>query len=140
MPTEPRLEFLYEITATLALDAPIVIGATQHGQRLIVPCTGGTFTGPRLNGTVLPGGGDWHLVRPDGVGELDVRATIQTDDGALIYMQYRGYLTKILDLLPRWSAGEAIPREEHYFAVTPYFETSAPQYAWLQEAVAVGMG
>ena len=88
------LEFLYEISAYL--ESPIAIGENPHGNRQIVPVTGGSFEGPRLKGKVLPGGGDWLLVRPDGVGELDVRATLQTDDGAFIYVTYRGYITKIL--------------------------------------------
>jgi hypothetical protein len=89
---------------------------------------------------VLPGGADWLLVRPDGVGELDVRVTLQTDDGALIYVTYRGYLTRILELFPRWAQGEQIPDDEYYFMITPYFETSAAQYAWLQQVVAIGRG
>ena len=80
------------------------------------------------------------VVRPDGVGELDVRVTVQAEDGALIYVTYRGYLTKVFELIPRWAAGEQIPREEYYFVITPYFETSAAQYAWLQQVVAIGMG
>jgi hypothetical protein len=138
MQNEPRLDFLYTITAELA--APIAIGECPHGNRQIVPVTGGSFEGPHLKGTVLAGGGDWLLVRPDGVGELDVRATLQTDDGALVYVTYRGYLSRIMELIPRWAAGEEIPREEYYFAVTPYFETGAPQYAWLQQTIAIGIG
>lgn len=138
MPNKPELEFLYEILAYL--ESPIAIGECPHGNRQIVPVTGGSFEGPRLKGKVLPGGGDWLLVRPDGVGELDVRATLQTDDGALIYVTYRGYLTKVAELLPQWAAGVQIPHEEYYFVVTPYFETSAAQYAWLQQVVAFGMG
>jgi len=138
MPNEPQLEFLYEISAYL--ESPILIGENPHGNRIIVPVTGGSFEGPRLKGKVLAGGGDWVLVRPDGVGELDVRLSLQTDDGALIYVTYRGYLTKILELIPRWGAGEHIPPEEYYFMCTPYFETSAAQYAWLQQVVAIGRG
>jgi hypothetical protein len=138
MPNEPQLEFLYEISAYLA--PTLAIGENPHGNRQIVPVTGGSFEGPRLKGQVLAGGGDWLLVRPDGVGEIDVRATLQTDDGALIYVTYRGYLTNILELLPRWAAGEPIPHEEYYLMITPYFETSAAQYAWLQQVVAIGMG
>ena len=106
-----------------------------------MPVTGGSFEGPRLKGKVLPAiGAVWLLVRPDGVGELDVRVTVQTEDGALIYVTYRGYLTKVFELIPRWAAGEQIPREEYYFVITPYFETSAAQYAWLQQVVTIGMG
>src|SRR6202165_4857195 len=60
-------------------------GAVPHGTRRTVPITGGDFDGPRLRGSVLPGGSaDWLLLRPDGVLELDLRATLRTDDGALI--------------------------------------------------------
>jgi hypothetical protein len=138
MPNEPQLEFLFEMSAYLA--PPIAIGENPHGNRQILPVAEGSFEGPRLKGKVLPGGGDWALVRPDGVGELDVRINLQTDDGALIYMTYRGYLTKVPELIPRWMAGEQIPHEEYYFVSTPYFETSAAQYSWLQQVVAIGMG
>jgi hypothetical protein len=135
---EPQLEFLYEISASL--DPPIAIGENPHGNRQISPVTEGSFEGPRLKGKVLAGGGEWLLVRPDGMGELDTRVTLQTDDGALIYETFRGYITKIQELSPRWAAGEQIPREEYYFMSTPSFETSAAQYAWLQQVVAIGRG
>jgi hypothetical protein len=138
MSNEPQLEFLYE--ASVSLDPPIAIGENPHGNRQILPMTGGSFEGPRLKGAVLAGGADWQVIRPDGVGDLDTRATFQTDDGALIYVTFRGYCTKIVELLPRWAAGKRIPPEEHYFMITPYFETSAAQYAWLQQVVAIGRG
>src|SRR3990172_12725545 len=69
---EPRFELLCEMTAQL--EPPQMVGQTPQGNRQIFYVQSGTFTGPRLKGDVLPGGGDWFLVRPDGVGELDVRA------------------------------------------------------------------
>jgi hypothetical protein len=87
---EPRLEFLYEIQVDL--EAPQAVGRGPHGVRNIFYVRSGRFQGPRLRGEVLPGGGDWFLVRPDDVGELDVRITLRTDDGALIYVTYRGLL------------------------------------------------
>ncbi len=140
MPNEPQLEFLFDITVYLDLASPPVIGQTPHGYRQIFPITGGSFEGPRLKGKVLPGGGDWFLVRPDGVGELNARATLQTDNGALIYATNRGYLTNIPQWFSRRMAGEQIPHEEYYFVTTPSFETGTPQYAWLQQVVVVGRG
>ena len=99
MQNEPRLKLLYTITAELG--APIAVGENPHGNRQIVPVTGGSFEGPHLKGTVLSGGGDWVVVRPDGVAELDVRQTLQTDDGALVYVTYRGYLSRFLEVVPR---------------------------------------
>jgi hypothetical protein len=138
MATAPELEFLYHVDVELG--PPVAIGNVSHGQRLIVPVTGGKFEGPRLSGKILPGAADWLLIRADGVGELDVRGTLETNDGALIYVTYRGYVTNVPSILPRWSQGEEIPRDEYYFAATPYFETAAPQYNWLQQTIVISTG
>ena len=135
---DPALEFLFEIT--LQIDRPQRIGETGRGNRQIVPVTGGAFEGPRLKGRVLPGGGDWSVVRPDGVAELDVRVTLETEDGALIYASYPGYLTNLPLIGGRWRAGEAVPLDEYDFAVTPRFETAAEQYAWLTRTICIGAG
>ncbi len=137
MSNKPQLEFLFEVSIEIA--PPHAIGENPHGNRQIIPVTGGSFEGPRLKGKILSGG-DWALVRPDGVAELDVRETWQTEDGALLYVTKRGYLTNILALTSRFVAGEQIPHEEYYFVVTQSVETSAAQYAWLQQVVAIGMG
>lgn len=136
--SEPQLEWIGTFDAQLG--EPITVGETAHGTRMIVEVVGGTLVGPNLRATLLPPSADWLLVRRDDVGELDVRVTLQTEDGALLYMTYRGYLTRVFELLPRWAAGEAIPRDEHYFVATPYFETGAEQYDWLQQMVTVGIG
>ena len=75
----------------LALD---VAGAHDAGPRRIIPVTGGAFRGPRLRGRVLGGGGGWRIDRPDGAGELNLRATLETDDGELIYLWSRGVARK----------------------------------------------
>ena len=62
------------------------IGAGPHGTRITFPITGGSFEGDRLRGKVLPGGDDWAVTRSDGILELDLRVTLETDDGALIHM------------------------------------------------------
>jgi len=82
-----ELEPLFEITAEVA--PPIVISDTPEGTRVIVHVTGGKFDGPRMRGTVLASGADWFLIR-DGVGLIDVRLALKTDDGENIYMTYTG--------------------------------------------------
>src|SRR5690349_21071215 len=74
------------MTLQVVVPPPQKLGAVPHGTRVVAPIASGTFEGPRLRGKVLPGGGDWTLLRSDGVLELDLRITLQTDDGALIYM------------------------------------------------------
>ncbi len=121
-----KTEFLFTMTADLA-EAQNV-GATPRGNRRIYYVTGGEFKGPKLKGDVLPGGGDWALVRPDGVVALDVRATLRTDDGELIYTTYRGIIRGALD------------SPEFYFRTAPMYETGSEKYGWLNGIVAVGVG
>jgi uncharacterized protein DUF3237 len=135
---EPRLEFLFRLTAMLG--EPITIGDTLQGTRVVVPVIGGGCEGPHLKADMHGPGADWVVVRSDGVGVLDVRGQLQTADGASIFVHYSGYLSRVGELMPRWAAGENIPRDEYYFISTPYFETSAAQYAWLQNTVTVGIG
>src|SRR3989442_14743064 len=73
------------MTLQVVVEGAQKIGAVPHGTRVTVPISGGRFEGPRLRGRVVPGGGDWTLLRTDGVLELDLRLTLQTEDGALIH-------------------------------------------------------
>ena len=86
---DPRLTQVYRLEATLA--QPLDLGETGQGHRRIVPLTGGTFTGPELNGKLLPGASaDWQIVLPDGTALGDIRYTLETDGGDLLYVQSRG--------------------------------------------------
>ena len=85
-----RSEYLCDMSVDL--ETPQRFGATPHGTRVIVYAKSGQVDGPNIKGKVLPGGGDWLVVRPDSASELDVRGTIQTDDGHLIYMHWRGIM------------------------------------------------
>jgi hypothetical protein len=132
-----QTELLYEI----AMDAEIDdLGMTPLGHRRIVRVTGGTFVGPRLRGTVLPGGGDWLVERADGVRQLDVRITLRTDDGALIYTHYPGLFHTAPGVMDRLLRGETVAPSEYYFRTAPMFETAAEKYAWLNRVLAVGIG
>jgi uncharacterized protein DUF3237 len=103
------------------------IGATPHGTRVTFPITGGFFEGERLRGQVLPGGDDWTLKRSDGVVELDLRVSLETDDGALIHMTFQGI---------RDDGAAAAP----YFRTMRRFETAEPKYSFLNRLLAVGAG
>ena len=103
------------------------IGAGPHGTRVTYPITGGSFEGDRLRGRVLPGGDDWTVKRPDGVVELDLRITLETDDHALIHMTFEG----IRD--------DAAPGAR-YFRTLPRFATADPRYSFLNRLLAVGAG
>jgi len=116
------------------------LGLVPHGTRSIVPVTGGDFEGPRLRGKVLPGGGDWLLLRSDGVLELDLRITLETDDHALIYMTFQGLRHGPPEVFSALGRGETVDPSSYYFRTLPRFETSAEPYAFLNRIVAVGVG
>ena len=103
------------------------IGEGPHGTRVTFPIIGGVFEGDRLRGKVLPGGDDWTVKRPDGVIELDLRITLETDDGALVHMTFDGI---------RDDEAPGAP----YFRTLPRFETAAPKYAFLNRLLSVGRG
>jgi hypothetical protein len=135
---EIRLELLF--TVRFDVSAARSLGATPLGERRIVRITGGSFEGPRLRGTVLPEGGDWMLLRSDGVLQLDVRATLQTDDGALLFMTYRGFRHGPAAVIERLNRGEAVEPSAYYFRTAPFFETADERYAWLNRTVCVATG
>jgi Protein of unknown function (DUF3237) len=120
---------------------PLNIGAVPHGTRRTAPLGGGTFEGPRLRGTVLPGSSaDWLLLRSDGVLEMDLRCTLQTDDGALIAMRSFGLRHGAPDVIAALGRGEAVDPSTYYFRTMPRFETAHPAYSFLNRLITVATG
>jgi hypothetical protein len=116
-------EFLFDLVLEAQMSTNL---ATANGGRLIVPVSGGPFTGPRLKGTIIPPSGDWVVQRPDGSRVLDVRILLQTDDGQKIYMSWRG-----IAYTP--------PRGTLWARIVPMFEAASEKNAWLNNVVAVGV-
>jgi hypothetical protein len=133
-----RLESLLKLDITLA--APQELGESPLGRRRIINITGGTFRGDRLSGKVLPGGADWQVIRSDGVADLDARYTLETADGALIYVHNHGYRHGPADVLKKLAAGEDVDPSLYYMRTTPLFETGDARYAWLNRLICVGTG
>jgi len=121
------------------LQEPLAVGDIPKGNRQILVGEDGEFNGSRLSGKILPGGADWFLVRSDGVGELDVRVTLETDDGALIYMRSEGFLHYPAEIANQVLMGLADPAQ-YYLRERTVFETAAKQYYWLNSIIAVGVG
>jgi uncharacterized protein DUF3237 len=128
------------MTVRIAAAPPQKLGTVPHGTRSIVPVAGGDFEGPRLRGKVLPGGGDWLLLRPDGVLELDLRITLETDDHALIYMKFQGLRHGPAEVIAALGRGERVDPASYYFRTLPAFETSTDKYAFLNRIITVGVG
>lgn len=133
-----KLEPLMEYHADLKPGTDV--GDGPYGRRLIVDVTGGHFEGPRLRGRILPSGGDWLLLRPDGHGRLDVRATFETHDGAFVYLAYYGIIEMTQAVNDALAGQGGTDYGEHHFLTQPRFETGDPRYAWLNAVVAVAEG
>jgi hypothetical protein len=114
----PGVEFAYEAIVTLEAGTPV--GDTPWGRRNRIPITGGTFEGPNIKGTVLPGGMDWQLIRTDGFVEVLADYMMQADDGALIHVINTGLLG------------------QGYSRTTPRFEAPSGPHEWLNQAVFLG--
>ena len=128
------------MTLQVAVVGAQKIGAIPIGTRVIAQVVSGHFEGPRLSGKVLPGGGDWTLLRGDGVLELDLRLTLETDDGALIDMRSFGLRHGPPEAIAALARGERVDPSTYYFRTTPRFETAHPKYAFLNRLLAVSSG
>ena len=133
-----RLQALFK--ADIELAPAQELGAGPLGRRRIIAIAGGRFFGERLSGRVLPGGADWQVIRSDGVAELDARYTLETADGALVYVRNHGYRHGPADILKRLAAGENVDPAHYYMRTTPLFETGDERYAWLNRIVCVASG
>ncbi len=127
---EPKLEYVMSYNATLA--PPEVIGPIPEGIRVNFYVTDGLFAGPKIRGKIRPVGGDWLTIRKDGIGILDVRATAETDDGALIYIAYTGTLDVGPDGYKNFAEGK-IP-EFIKLTVSSRMHTANPKYEWVNRA------
>jgi hypothetical protein len=123
-----ELKSCHLFTLTIQLQPTIELGDTPAGHRRIFVVSGGDLMGDRIRGVIMPViGSDLLLVRADGSAQQDVRLLLQTDDGALVLMTYRGV---------RHSQGQ----DHYYLRTAPFFETSSPKYGWINKIVSVGVG
>ena len=118
---------------------PVQIVPTPTGTRMVYVLRKGTCEGERLRGEFLPGGGDWLLLGPDAVARIDVRVTLRTDDGELIYVTNSGVISMSPEAVERLGQGETVRWDQMYSRSTPRFETSSEKYAWLGSIVAVSI-
>jgi hypothetical protein len=114
-----------------------IIGSVPEGIRVNVEIAGGEVAGPKVFGKLTSRGGDWITVRRDGILMIDVRATIETRDGALIYLTYTG----ISDLGENgYDQFATAARQSTSLRMCPRFHTSNPNYTWLNRLHCFGIG
>lgn len=140
MTTAPTLRFAFEVHADVAPPERVRHGADTELDFIAV--IGGTVVGPRLNGTILPSGGDWTTTRvsaPETTIELDARYLIRADDGTVIDVVNRGFFVADHATNDALLAGEQVPPDRYYFRTQPVFRTEGPAHSWLTHTVFVGV-
>jgi hypothetical protein len=136
---QPQIRHVYHLEATLG--EPLDVGEVTGGRRRVIPLTGGQFTGPEIRGLLLSGtSADWQLVLPDGTSIGDIRYTLQTDNGALLYVRARAIRHGDADVLARLARGEEVDAGEYVFRAAAQIETSASDLAWLNKGVFISVG
>jgi hypothetical protein len=140
---EPSFEFAFAVTLRLKKPRLDLGRLPVGGRRLGVQIESGHFEGPRLRGTVVPGGGEWPHVRDDDVFCFDARYHLRTDDGTIILLHNRGYRHATPEVMERlWALrpGDTVDPSEYYFRATPTFEVAPGPHDWLARHVFVGLG
>lgn len=129
------LEYICSFTATLR---PEVIGPLAEGLRVNYHFTGGEVDGPKLRGKFRPGGADFVTMRRDGVGVLDIRGTIETHDGAVIYVIGSGLTYTSEDAYER-AMKKDLPASVPLRAAL-HLATVHPGYLWVNRLQFVEIG
>ncbi len=127
-------------TINAELDALMNLGGTPYGERRFIAILGGTVSGPKLNGRILPGGADWQIVRRDGVADIQARYVIETDSGARIMVDSKGLRHGPPEVLERLARGDTVDPAHYYFRTAMRFETADPAIDWLNRILAVARG
>ena len=135
----PSLEHLCDLAVTIS--APVEVGQTPAGLRRMIPITGGTVTGPRVNGKVLVGGADFQLILGGGTqAHLDARYVIELDDGCRVFVHNTALRVASLENSQRIMNGQPVNPDEVYFRCQPKLEATTAEWAWLSESQFIGVG
>jgi hypothetical protein len=136
---DPKLTLVYRLEASLG--EPLELGATAQGKRRVAPLTGGSFAGPEISGTLVPGASaDWQTILPDGTTLGDIRYTLRTQSGALLYVQSRSVRHGPPEVLARLGRGEDVNPSEYIFRTATQITTGADSLDWLNKGVFIGVG
>ena len=131
------IEFEYLCNLSVDVGEIVTMGAGPLGERRIIAILGGTFEGPQMRGTVLPGGNDWQIVRADGVLDLDARYALKDERGGMVRVVSQGYRHGPPEVLASLARGETVDASKYFFRTVLRFETGAPELAWLNKTIAV---
>lgn len=134
----PSLTYAFTVSATLA--APVEVGDVDTARKRFIAITGGTVSGPALNGEVLPGGGDWQAIMSGGLTSIEARYFLKATDGTVIEVTNPGVRTASPEVIEKLAKGEAVDPSAYYFRTTPRFSVKSGAHEWLRRKVFVARG
>ena len=139
-PAAPSPTLDYAFTTRVEVAPPLELGEAGGGRKRFIAITGGRITGPLLSGEVLPGGGDWQTIQPDGVARVEARYFLKAADGTVIEVENSGLRVASPEVTERLARGEDVDPTSYYFRTTPRFTVRAGPHDWLQRSTFVARG
>jgi hypothetical protein len=141
MPVGERgiVDLVHELTFQVSRGEAFTVGAGVYGRRVVAAVAGGSVKGDRISGELVGPGGDWAVLGRDGYFQIDVRAQIRTNDGAVILVTYTGSL-ELNEKVQAALAGAETHFEDHYYRIHVRMECGDERYAWVNRTLFVGTG
>ncbi len=139
-PAAPRPELEWVFSVRVEVDPAIEQGEIDGGVSRFIPITGGEVYGPRLSGTVLPGGGDWQVIRKRGLSDIEARYFLKAEDGTVIEVHNPGVRVADEATIEKLRIGEPVPQDSYYFRTQPRFRVAEGPHQWLERQVFVARG
>jgi hypothetical protein len=130
----------YAFTAHVRIAAPVEQGTVDGGRQRFIAITGGTVEGPRLTGTILPGGGDWQTILPGGLTQVVARYFLRADDGTVIGIENPGVRVASAEVTEQLARNQPVDPSAYYFRTTPRFIVTAGPHEWMRRTVFVARG
>jgi hypothetical protein len=127
------------LTVIAEVAPPQLFGNASGFERRCVPILGGSASG-RFDAIILPGGGDWQRVLPDGTTELEAHYTLQTAAGDLIEVNGGGIRSGPAEVMKALLAGEKVDPTLIYFRAAYRFATAAPALVDFTRRMFIGVG
>ncbi len=134
----PTLEYAFTVRAEVA--PPVEMGEADGGRKRFIAITGGTVRGPKLNGTVVPGGGDWQVIEQGGLTRVEARYFLKAADGTVIEVTNPGVRVAEPAIIEKLARGEDVDPSAYYFRTTPQFNVKAGPFSWMRRHAFVARG
>lgn len=136
----PAPTLAHAFSMRIEVAPPLEQGEIDGARQRFIPITGGTITGPRLTGTVLPGGGDWQAIHAGGLASVHARYMLKAADGTVIGIDNVGVRVASAEVTEQLAKGEDVDPTAYYFRTVPTFTVAEGPHAWLRRAVFVARG